>query len=112
MIKPLIAAVAAVLVLAPAALAADPGSSLTADIQKLTSDRASMHSTVIADIQKLTADAQAGSADKSSLKSTIQADIKKLTADLQSGHQTMQADRAQAQADLEAARAAGVKLGA
>jgi hypothetical protein len=67
---------------------------------------------VIADIQKLTADAQAGSTDKSSLKSTIQADIKKLTADLQSGHQTMQTDRAQAQSDLQAAKAAGVKLGA
>jgi ferric-dicitrate binding protein FerR (iron transport regulator) len=70
MIKPFLAAVAAVLVLVPAALAADPGSSLTADIQKLTTDRAAMHATVLADIQKLTADAQSQS------KPAVQADIK------------------------------------
>ena len=113
MIKPLIAAVAAVLVLVPAALAADPGSSLTADIQKLTTDRASMHATVIADIQKLTADAQAGggSTDKASLKTTIQNDLAQLSADLRSGHQTMEADRQQALKDFQSAKTSGAKLG-
>jgi hypothetical protein len=113
MTKPILAALAAALVLVPAALASDPSSALTADLQKLSTDRAAMHATVLADIQKLTADAQAaaGSNDKSSVKSTLQADVQKLNADLRSGAQTMQVDRRQTMQDLQAAKQAGVKLG-
>ena len=109
MIKSLLAAAAMCLVLVPAALAADPGAALTADLQKLTADRAAMHAAVTADLQKLTADAQAAGSNKSAAKATIQADMRQLMADLQSHHQTMQADRAQALADLQAAKAAHVK---
>jgi hypothetical protein len=109
--KTLIASAAVALVLVPAALAADPASALTADLQKLTADRASMHSAITTDLQKLTADAQAASSNKSTAKATIQADMKQLMADLQSHHKTMQADRAQALADLQAAKAAHVKVG-
>jgi hypothetical protein len=112
MIRSLLAATALFLVLVPAALAADPGAALTADLQKLTADRATMHATLIGDIQKVTADAKAGlgSTDKASLKATIRADVQKLTADLASNHATMQADRAQAYADYQAAKAAHVKV--
>ena len=110
MIRTLLAAVAVSVALVPAALAADPTAALTADLQKLTADRASMHAAVTADLQKLTSDAQAGGTNKSALKSTIQSDVKQLTTDLQTHHQTMQADRAQALADLQAAKAAHVKV--
>jgi len=102
MIKPLIAAVAAALVLVPAALAADPSSALTADIQKLTTDRASMHATVIADIQKLTADAQAD------LQAAKAAGVKlgALKTQLQQLRQLAQQDQADFQQDLAAAKQA------
>ena len=76
------------LVLVPAALAADPSAALTADLQKLTADRAAMHAAVTSDLQKLTADAQAAGENKSAAKT----------------------DRAQALADLQAARTAHVKV--
>jgi hypothetical protein len=110
MIKSLLAAAAMCLALVPAALAADPGAALTADLQKLTADRAAMHAAVTSDLQKLTADAKAAASNKSAAKATIQADMHQLMTDLQSHHQTMQADRAQALADLQAARAAHVKV--
>ncbi|HYA09364.1 MAG TPA: hypothetical protein VEG24_07220 [Gaiellaceae bacterium] len=110
MIRTLLAAAAVSVALVPAALAADPTAALTADLQKLTADRAAMHAAVTSDLQKLTADAQAAGSNKSAAKATIQADMKQLMADLQSHHQTMQADRAQALADLQAARAAHVKV--
>jgi hypothetical protein len=109
MIRTLLAAAALCLVLVPAALAADPLAALTADLQKLTADRATMHSALTADLKKITADAQSGSSDKTALKTTITADIKKLLTDLQTNHGVMQADRAQAYADLQAAKAAHVK---
>ena len=110
MIRTLLAAAALFLVLVPAAVAADPGAALTADLQKLTSDRAAMHAAVTSDLQKLTADAQAAGTNKSAAKATIQADIHQLLTDLQTHHQTMQADRAQALADIQAAKAAHVKV--
>ena len=111
MIRSLLAAAAVFLVLVPAALAADPGAALTADLQKLTADRAAMHAAVTSDLQKLTADAQAAAGtNKSAAKATIEADIHQLLTDLQTHHQTMQADRAQALADIQAAKAAHVKV--
>jgi hypothetical protein len=109
MIRSLLAAAALCLVLVPAALAADPGAALTADLQKLTADRAAMHAAVTSDLQKLTADAQAAATNKSAAKATILADIHQFLTDLQTHHQTMQADRAQALADIQAAKAAHVK---
>jgi hypothetical protein len=111
MARSFIATSALFVALVPAALAAsDPGAALTADIQKLTADRATMHAAVVADIQRVTADAQAGGTSRASLKSSIAADVKKLTSDISTNHQILQADRLQGLADLRAARVAHVKL--
>ena len=110
MIKTFLAAAALLAVLVPAALAAsDPGAALTADLQKLSADRATMHAAVMADIQKVTADAQTG-AKSPSLKVAIQGDVKKLMSDVAANHAVMQADRLQGLADLQAAKVAHVQL--
>jgi len=105
-IKALVTAAAAAALLAPAALATDPATALTADLQKLSTDRATMHAAVLSDIQKVTADAQ--SATKGSLRTTVKADIQALEAAVAVNSKVMQADRQQALADYEAAKAAHV----
>ena len=106
MTRVLVVALALAALLAPAALAADPGAALTADLQKLSTDRSTMHAAVLADIQKITADAQSSS--KGSLRIALTADIKTLKSDLVSNHAVMVADRAQAYSDYQAAKTAGV----
>jgi hypothetical protein len=106
MTRAFLVALAAVVLFAPAALAADPGAALTADLQKLSADRATMHAAVLADIQKITTDAQSSS--KGSLRTALTADIKTLKSDLVSNHAVMVADRAQAYSDYQEAKAAGV----
>jgi hypothetical protein len=101
--KTLLSLAALFLALVPAALAADPGAALTADLQKLAADRATMHAAVTADLQKVTSDAQSGLSG-SSLKPSIRSDVQKLKTDISSNHQVMAADR------LQAARVAHVKL--
>jgi len=107
MLKMLAATAAAAAVLVPAAMAADPGSALTADLQKLTADRGTMHAAVMSDIQKITADAQAKSG--SSLGAALKGDIAKLEADVSGNHVILQADRQQGLSDYAAAKAAHVK---
>src|SRR5271154_5599089 len=108
MIRFVVVALALAPLLAPAALAADPGGALTADLQKLSADRATMHAAVLSDIQKVTADAQSSSNAKGALRSALTTDVHALQADVVSNHAVMVADRAQAYSDYQAAKAAGV----
>src|SRR5271155_2819844 len=98
MIKVLAVALAMAALLAPAALASDPGAALTADLQKLSSDRGTMHAAVMSDLQKLTADVQS-STSKASLEKAVKVDVASLESDASTNHEVLQADRQQALAD-------------
>ena len=84
-----------------------PVASVQADVQKLTADAGTLHSTVLADAQKISSDVQALSgADRKTVATTLKADQQKVQSDRAQLLPAVQADWQQLKTDVQAARQA------
>jgi len=85
----------------------DPVAAVQADVQKLTADAGTLHSTVLADAQRISADVQSlQGADRKTVVTTLKADAQKLRSDRQQLAPAVQADRQALMSDLQAVRQA------
>lgn len=84
-----------------------PVATVQADVQKLTADAGTLHSTVLADAQKISSDVQALSgADRKTVATTLKADQQKVQSDRAQLLPAVQADWQQLKTDVQAARQA------
>jgi hypothetical protein len=84
------------------ASAADPSTTVQADLTQLSTDVKTLHDTLLPDLAAITAAAQKG--DKAGAKTAFQ----KFRTDRRSAFQTVHQDRHQLRLDLKAAKDAGV----
>lgn len=109
--KTTVCAAAAVLAVGVGSAAAradsSPVATVQADVQKLTTDAGTLHSTVLADAQKISSDVQALSgADRKTVATTLKADQQKVQSDRAQLLPAVQADWQQLKTDVQAARQA------
>jgi len=85
----------------------NPVTAVQADVQKLTADAGTLHSTVLADAQKISADVQAlQGSDRKTVAATLKADQQKVQSDRAALLPAVQSDWQQLKTDLQAARQA------
>jgi hypothetical protein len=85
----------------------NPVTTVQADVQKLTADAGTLHSTVLADAQKISADVQSlQGSDRKTVATTLKADQQKIQSDRAQLLPAVQNDWQQLKTDVQAARQA------